>query len=410
MEILAPQYIWLLTVIPFVAVGAYIALLRRIKRLNLVSQNKRSVLSEWKRIVVPTLVSALLILSFLRPYRGYEDISQNGNGRDNLILIDVSRSMLTRDASPTRLEIAKRKVLDLISIIRENHTLDRIGIILFAGRAYLYCPPTQDLGAVKEFTAHISTELITAQGSGINEALITAASVIKRTNMLQPRLFIFSDGEDLGFKATEAATILKSSELRPLIIGIGTEAGSPIDLGREGFVKDNSGKIVISKLARDVLQNLAEAADGSYASFSVGTQDLRKLLGDHSLQDLNQQSVSNKANVRIYNEYGHIFLWLALALVSLSLIFRKTLPLFLFLSCFLLNSTSAIAQSETPSLRESWKLYNEGKFAEAASGFAQGYSLNPDSLDIAQALGSSLYKQGKFKEATKYFSQIASTA
>lgn len=404
MNLLSPHNVLWFVAIPLATLLIVIAYKRRIKNIQILSANLNFKFKLYPRLILTLAILILISLALLRPYSGFTDVIRSSAGTDNLLIIDVSDSMRAKDVSPSRIEIAKRKSLDLMSLLREENLGHRIGIVLFAGQAYLYCPPTADFGALKQFIDSISPDLITAQGSGINLALSTAISVIERTKMKEPQLYIFTDGEDVGFKFGEASSLLISANLNPLILGIGTTAGSPIDIPGRGFIKDSSGKIVVSRLSEDTLRKLATDTGGKYVSVSIGTNDLKTLLG--ATQSSSQLS-TNKGEkiVRVYDEFGHLFLWVALLLLIISIGLRKYVPLFSLLLLLLLNQ-SAVALP--PNAFEAWRLYNEEKFAEAEPGFREALKNNPQSLDLTQALGSSLYKQGKYSEAADLFSRLAS--
>jgi Ca-activated chloride channel family protein len=357
-----------------------------------------------KRATITTIFFTCIIIAIARPYSGFTEIKKGNHGVDNLVIFDVSDSMRADDLKPSRLEIGKRKILDLAAILREKNLGDRIGIILFAGQAYLYCPPTVDFEALKQFVSHLSSDLISAQGSGINIALDTASEIIQRLKMKSPRLFIFTDGEDVGFSEERASTTLKALDLKPLILGIGTETGSPIDIPGEGFIRDNSGNLVITKLNEKNLTGLATATGGKSVHSEVGLSDLQSLLENTSTLLNNPEG--DTGTIRIYNEFGHLFIWGALTLLLLSTIFKRSIPIIILV----LAGLTPVKASAAPNVYESWKLYENGAYQEAKSGFEAALKESPNSPEILQALGSTQFKLGNFKEAAEIFSQLTTNA
>ena len=148
-----------------------------LERLRL--QRLTQLLKTVRSRIRPSVFIALIIIFILafavaRPYFGYEDITIKTSGSDTILVVDVSQSMLTRDVQPSRLELAKRKVLDIVERVSTVRNGDRLGLVLFAGASYLYCPLTSDYSALGEFARAISTELVTAPGSAVNLAVATA--------------------------------------------------------------------------------------------------------------------------------------------------------------------------------------------------------------------------------------------
>jgi Ca-activated chloride channel family protein len=404
MQFFTPENLLLLTLLPVLIAIILRADRVKINRIRAINAELSVRTTGKKRAVITTLFLACIIFAMARPYSGFTEIKRGNYGVDNLVIFDISDSMLADDVKPSRLEIGKRKILDLASLLREKNIGERIGVILFAGQAYLYCPPTVDFGALKQFVSHISAELISSQGSGINMALDTASEIIKRLNMKSPRLFIFTDGEDIGFSEERAATTLKNLNIKPLILGIGTETGAPIDIPGEGFVRNSEGNLVITKLNQQNLQGLSNSTDGRYVSSEVSLSDLRYLL-ENSV-DLNNNRENETSTIRVYNEYGHIFIWGALSLLLLSTLFHKSIPIVILLLAGLIPSKA----SATPNVYEAWKLYEEGEYQKAKPGFETALKESPDSPELLQALGSIEFKLGNFKEAAETFSQLKSNA
>ncbi len=403
MNLLAPSNLLWFVVIPITISILAFAHRKRLAKLRILAAHINTPQTLFPRIITTSLILILLCTALLRPYSGFTDVVRNSSGRDNLLLIDISDSMRAKDVSPSRIEVAKRKSLDLMSLLKAEELGHRLGIVLFAGQAYLYCPPTADFGALKQFIDNISPDLITAQGSGINAALTTVLSVIERTKMKEPQLYIFSDGEDAGFKLTEASSLLMSANLKPFILGIGTTAGGPIDIPGLGFVKDSSGKIVITRLNEETLKNLAKETAGLYAQATIGTADLKTFIASANPSQRSSEE-NNTRTVRIYDEFGHLFIWAALILVLVSIGLRKIMPIFVVMIVMGLQNS---AEASPPNAYEAWKLYNQGNYKEAAEGFTHALKNDPQSLDIMQALGSSLYKLERYDEAGKLFSRLA---
>ena len=168
----------------------------------------------------------LLLTSFLRPRWGFHWEEIKRKGVDLLVAIDVSESMLAEDIQPNRLERAKREITDLVGMLQG----DRVGLVAFAGAAFLECPLTLDYGAFRIFLDYLDTELIPVPGTAIGEAIQTAIRSFSTERRASKALILITDGEDHPGKAEKAAEAAKEKGIRIFTIGIGSEHGAPIPL------------------------------------------------------------------------------------------------------------------------------------------------------------------------------------
>ncbi len=206
---------------------------------------------------------AFLIIALARPQWGYEEIEETySEGRSIMVAIDTSRSMLATDLVPNRLERAKLAARDIVDGMPE----DRIGLVAFAGRAFLQAPLTNDHEAIIESIDQVDTELIPRGGTNLTAAASQALSAFKEANSKQNALIIFSDGEALEGQGEleKIKTAAKADNMTIITIGVGTEQGALIpEYGADGrpiegaFLKDSEGKIVRSRLDPSALRGLA---------------------------------------------------------------------------------------------------------------------------------------------------------
>jgi Ca-activated chloride channel family protein len=400
MSILHPENMTLFFTIPiiiFFLIQAHRARLARYKKLSPEFSPPNNLFG---RVTITSIFLGLIITALLGPYSGVTEIKKGAVGSDNLVVLDISDSMRADDVKPSRLEAAKRKILDLSQMLRQRNPGDRIGVILFAGTAYMYCPPTVDYNALKQFVGYIRPELITAQGSAINEALRITAEVIDRLKIKTPRLFLMTDGEDAGLAEAAATKALNNMGLQPLILGFGTESGVPLDIPGRGFIRDHLGKIVISKLNQNVLRNLAKETDGRFLLATLSNEDLNSLL-DFARAPKN--TAESSGTIRVYNEFGHIFVWMALAVLLISVLARRHAPIFTLL---MLITNVASAQ---PNTYEAWQAYQKGDYETAKNGFESAQKDNPTN-ELNQALGSSYFKLKQYDEAINIFRELTQSA
>ncbi len=206
-----------------------------------------------------------LIIGLANPKIGTKLETVKREGVDIVFAVDVSRSMLAEDIAPNRLEKAKRLVSEIINQLAS----DRIGIIAYAGQAYPQLPITTDYGAAKMFLQSMNTDMLSSQGTAINEAIELAATYFNDEAQTNRVLFIISDGEDHSGGATLDAVELAVEEgIQVYAIGVGTSKGGPIPLKRNGitesYKKDSEGEVVITRLNEEILEDIADDGDGEY--------------------------------------------------------------------------------------------------------------------------------------------------
>ncbi len=203
-------------------------------------------------------------------------------GRDVLIALDVSRSMLVQDLSLNRLELAKIKIKKLVQLL----AADRVGLILFSGTAFVQCPLTKDRAALQMFLDDVDVETISAGGTALGSAITTALQMSEHsaTEIAQTKLLvIFTDGEDFSADLHTVEQQALAQHLDIFTVGVASLDGGPIptyDLqGQQvGHQLDQSGKVVISKLNEQVLADLAQACHGLYTRVSEqNDSDLQKI-------------------------------------------------------------------------------------------------------------------------------------
>lgn len=208
---------------------------------------------------------AFLTLGLVNPKIGTKLETVKREGVDIVFAIDVSKSMLAEDIAPNRLEKSKRLVSEIINQLAS----DRIGIIAYAGQAFPQLPITTDYGAAKMFLQGMNTDMLTSQGTAIDQAIKLATTFYNDQEQTNRVLFIISDGEDHSGESTlEAVEEATDEGIRIFTIGVGKTKGAPIPLKRNGVVeslkKDNRGETVITKLNEGFLKDIADEGNGEY--------------------------------------------------------------------------------------------------------------------------------------------------
>ena len=422
----APDWLWGLLALPMLAALFVMAEKRSARRLRdfvaprLLPQLAGEV-NHFRRAVrfaLQLLALALALVSLAHPRWGYtfEDVKRKGI--DLLIAVDTSRSMLSNDVQPNRLERVKLATQDLITQLQG----DRVGLIAFAGRAFIQAPLTIDYDAVVEAISDLDTKTIPEGGTNISEAITLAERTYGKSAVGNRALVIFTDGEELSGDAAKAAKAAADAGIRIFTVGVGTPQGSLIPLssqdGGSAFVKDSKGQVVKSKLDEKRLREIAENTGGSYLHLENGPRTMQQLFAD-GLARLNAGEIDARLSRRPIERYE----WpLGAAVVALALsIFiserkrgrsripaRSRIKLATATAAAFILLLSPFASASTPGLN----LYQDGKFAEAYETFQQDLKNHPDSeaRDKMQFdAGAAAYQMRDYNKAAEAFSQALLT-
>ncbi|WP_027394329.1 vWA domain-containing protein [Aquimarina latercula] len=265
-------YFWLLLVIPIVIVlflGVLIWKKTAQKKfadkelLKRLSPNQ-SIFKSILKIVVISLAFACFIIALVNPKVGTKLETVKREGVDVVFAIDVSKSMLAEDIAPNRIEKTKQLVTQIIN----NLASDRVGIIAYAASAFPQLPITTDYGSAKMFLQSMNTDMLSSQGTAINEAIELAKTYYDDEEQTNRVLFIISDGEDHEGNVASIAEEAAKEGIKIYTIGVGTTKGGPIPIKRNGIVqsykKNSQGETVITKLNTTILQEIANEANGTY--------------------------------------------------------------------------------------------------------------------------------------------------
>ena len=222
--------------------------------------------------------AGLLIVALANPRVGTRLVEVKREGVDIVVALDVSLSMRAEDITPSRLEKAKHEVQGFIQRLKG----DRIGLVAFAGAAYLQCPLTTDYSAARIFLDVLDTDLIPVTGTAIAEALHTAIGAFQTEQTTQKVIVLITDGEDHTRKVAEAAKEAAEQGIVIYVIGMGTPEGEPIPIidtkgGHGGYKKDQEGTTVVSRLNEELLTEIADITKGAYYQGTPGENELDKI-------------------------------------------------------------------------------------------------------------------------------------
>jgi Ca-activated chloride channel homolog len=274
MELDESKYLYLLFIVPIlVLLFLYNQYWKRKKQrefgdLALVKKlsPESSVFKPFLKLGVLLLALVGLILGLVNPKIGTKMETVKREGIDIVFAMDVSKSMLAEDVAPSRLEKSKQIVSQLINQLGN----DRIGIVAYAGSAFPVLPITTDYSVAKMFLQSINTDIVSSQGTSLDEAIKLAATYFDEKSKTSKLLIMISDGEDHSEGAESAAEEANKLGMKIITIGVGTEKGSTIPLRRNGviesFKRDNNNEVVITKLNIEGLTAIAKATKGGYVS------------------------------------------------------------------------------------------------------------------------------------------------
>lgn len=271
-----------------------------------------SVARLWVKFWLFAVAFALLVVVAARPQMGSKLREVEREGVEIMVALDVSNSMLASDFSPNRLERTKYAVSRVIEGLSE----ERIGVVVFAGDAYVQLPITSDYLTARNFVERISPTQVTKQGTAIGAALDLATSAFSSDSEGSRVVILVTDGENHEDDALKAAERAAERGVKVYTIGIGTPEGAPINIDGD-FIRDSEGEIVVSKLDETTLQKIAATTEGAYiraTSASVGVQEI---------VDMINRTEKSKFKTEIFEEYDekyHIPLVAALVLLLVELV------------------------------------------------------------------------------------------
>jgi len=313
-----------------------------------------------------------------------------------VIILDLSLSMNAKDIKPSRLERAKHKISDLLRQRQEGQT----ALIVYAGDAHIVSPLTPDNNTILSFIPILDSSLMPIQGSNLSKVLTEAEKLFKNAGISQGEILLLTDGINVERKQQLDKIIkqINKAGYSLSVIGTGTEAGAPIpDQKNSGFIKDQKGNIVLSKLNTQSLKQLANIGGGNFHSITISDQDIQSILNkkqQHFKQKNQEKLQENKASQ--WQDQGALFVLLILPLALL--MFRKGW-IFSFLIILL-------PYPYQPAYSMQWDDLWLRADQQGKQSFASGqHELAAEQFNDPQWKASSFYKAGKYQQAIEQYSQ-----
>ena len=412
-----PTYLYLLAALPLIAILRWVLERKQLKRLKLFGDptllrhlmpdvsKMRPVVKFWMLLTA----MALIIVMMARPQMGTRISHEKRTGIESIIAMDISNSMLAEDVTPSRLDRTKMMVENLV----DNFTDDKIGLIVFAGDAFVQLPITSDYVSAKMFLSEIEPSLIATQGTDIATAINMAANSFTQQQGVGKAIIVITDGEDHEGGALEAAKAAKKKGMRVYVLGVGSDKGAPIPLGNGDYMKDRTGNTVMTKLNEEMCRQIAEAGGGAYIHVDNNTNAQRQL--DSELAKLSKKEMQST----IYSDYDEQFqafgiIAIILLILEICILESKN-PIARRLNIFgrkqrtttlivaLVVASASFAQNDRRYITQGNKLFRSGQFDKAEVAYRKAIEKNPRNPQAHYNLGNSLMAQKKDSAAVQSF-------
>ena len=418
-----PIYLWLLVLIPILALIRFISYRNQKKRLRKFGEPAllKALMPDVSRFR-PSVkfwilegALALLVLMLARPQMGTKISQEKRVGIETIICMDISNSMRAEDIVPSRLDRSKMMIENLV----DHFSNDKIGLIVFAGDAFVQLPITSDYVSAKMFLSSIDPSMMATQGTDIGRVIDMAMHSFTPEEGIGRAIIVITDGENHEGGAVEAAAAAKDAGMRVYVLGVGSSKGAPIPIpGTGDYMKDNTGNTVMSALNEQMCKELAQAGGGAYIHVENNSAAQEQL--DNELDKLSKKETT----ATLYSEFDEQFqafglLALLLLILEICILDRRN-PLLKNISLFgkkkrtaamlllLLAATTASAQmTDRQYIRQGNKQFRSGDYANAEVSYRKAIEKNAKNPQAAFNLGNALMAQKKDSAAVEQFEGAA---
>lgn len=432
-----PQYLYLLAILPLVVVLRYLLVMRQKSKLRkagdirLIMEMMPDV-SKWRaQFKFWLIIAALAMLDIMlaRPQMGTRISNEKREGIEMIIAMDISNSMRARDIEPSRLDRSKMMVENLV----DKFNNDKIGLIVFAGDAFVQLPITADYVSAKMFLQSIDPSMMATQGTDIAHAINMAASSFTQQEGIGKAIIVITDGEDHEGGAVEAAKAAKEKGMRVYVLGVGDVKGAPIpDISTGDYMKDNTGQTVMSILNEDMCRQVAQAGGGAYIHVENNSAAQEQLNGE--LAKLSKKETTST----VYSDYDEQFqafgvIALLLIIIEVCVLERENrvikkfsffgtgkpkkaaslkmlLPLVLLSSALLMPQELSAQNNNREArkhIRTGNKNFHSNDYTEAETSYRRALERNPNNPQAYYNLGNALMAQNKDSLAVTQFEKAA---
>lgn len=390
-------------------------------------EGKQVRLRSWRRFFF-VLGLFWVLLALARPQWGASEVTVTQRGSDIVVALDISNSMLAEDVLPNRMARAKAELGSFLNRLESS----RVGLVFFAGAAFVQCPLTLDYGTAEIFLKMAGPDMMSEQGTAIGAALKASRELLakgrgdSRESGFQAILLV-TDGEDLEGNWEAEARACRDDGIRVIPVGVGEEGGGLIPIfdqaGRPaGFMKDEDGKVVMTRMDLAKLEKLAAIGGGS--AFRLGVD---RLAGDRLFAELERLGRRDFAERRI-SAYQERFVWpllLAVLCFCLQLLVRprrrdqsgadgpdmvKAVALLFLVGLIVMGSfntsVAGLVPAELSEMNEGVASYRAGEFEDALVAFEAALVQAPDHPTIGLAVGETLFQLERYEDAVREFERV----
>lgn len=415
----APVYLWALFLAPVLALLLALLAWRRHRALDrfgdlALVKRLASSLSVERRLIKAVLLviaSVFLVLALARPQWGARMETVTRRGIDLVIAVDTSNSMLAEDVAPNRLAQARAAVLSLLDMLEG----DRVGIVAFAGTAYLACPLTLDYGAAGMFVDVLDTDLLPVQGTAIAEAITVATKAFPEGERRYKVIILITDGEDHEGDVEGAANAAADQGIVIHTVGIGSTSGTPIPLRNArgdvtGYKEDQERRKVTSRLNESALESIAVATRGKYHRASAEGIELRRIYEEIAAMD--RRTLSSRM-MSAFEERYVIPLGAALVLLALEAALgdrrrvaraaKRTAAGLLVGFAALGLAAPARAADVASRNNEGNTKYEQKKYDEALRLYTDAQAIKPSAPELHYNIGNVLFRKGELDKAVEEY-------
>jgi Ca-activated chloride channel family protein len=370
------------------------------------------------RMILVLAAAALLIIALARPQIGFSWEEARSRGLDVVVAIDTSKSMLATDVAPNRLRRAQLAALDLKRLAR----MDRLGLVAFAGSAFLQCPLTLDDEAFRQSVEALDVNIIPQGGTALSEAIAAAKSAFKEGNDNHKVLVLFTDGEDNEGNAQEAAKAAGKDGLRIFTIGVGTANGELLRVtdtqGRTEFIKDADGNAVKSRLNEALLHDMAQETGGFFMLLSGA--NTMNVLYERGLAPLPKSDLASQKVKRQHERYQWLLgLVIVLLLAEMFLPERKAVKVKADAAASPTNASTAKAAALValllwPALTwagpgRALKQYQDGRYERALEEYERSLKSKPDDPRLHFNAGAAAFQMEDYEPALEHLNSALIT-
>jgi Ca-activated chloride channel family protein len=354
----------------------------------------------------------LIALSLINWQSPVEQAGGSMGGLDVIIAIDVSNSMMATDLQPNRMEKARLFASKLMDTLQGN----RVGIVAFAGDAFVQLPLTTDIAAARIYLQSVNTGLVPTQGTNLFEALETCRQAFDPTEKKYKAVVLITDGEEHDAKAMSAAKNLQQEGIVLLTVGAGSAKGATMPTETGELRTNDKGEVVLSKLNEALLLQLAKSTKGSYEALADVNTNVASVLEE--INSLDKKTISNSRLIN-YKSWSHGLIALALLLLLADLLLparggvprffgkkQRALAAAIFALCFAIQS-NGWAQAANPDLRKANQAYLDKDFAQAKKLYEQVLKTDPKNPNAQYNLGNMAYRNKQYGEAAAHYKAAA---